>query len=157
MTIQRVGRVLVLVIAAVVAASGPQPQASSQTGMHDGMQQSGSHDHPSAKQNKVDIALTTDPSPAQKGNNTFRVKLTDQTGQPIAGAEVTITCFMPGMPSMNMPAMKTVIKGADKGGGLYEGKGALGSGGVWQVTITARKSGKTIATRKLTVRVTGGM
>jgi Cu(I)/Ag(I) efflux system membrane fusion protein/cobalt-zinc-cadmium efflux system membrane fusion protein len=86
-----------------------------------------------------------------------RVKLTDASGQPISAAEVTVTFFMPAMPSMNMAAMKTVIKGADKGGGMYEGKGDLASGGIWHVTITARQNGQVIATKKLTVKATGGM
>ena len=114
-------------------------------------------DNPSATQQKATIALATDPSPAQKGSNTIRVKLTDQEGKPIAGAQVTVTFFMPAMPEMNMAAMKTVIKGTDKGGGLYEGKGDLGSGGMWQVTITAQQNGQTIATKRLTVKATGGM
>ena len=114
-------------------------------------------DNPSATQKKVNIALTTDPSPAQKGSNSVRVKLTDQAGKAIAGTQVTVTFFMPAMPEMNMAAMKTVIRGADKGGGLYEGKGDLGSSGMWQVSITAQQNGQTIATKKLTVKSTGGM
>ena len=117
----------------------------------------GAHDNSSGTLKKATIALTTDPSPAQKGANTVRVKLADQTGQPISGAEVTVTFFMPAMPSMNMEAMKTVIKGADMGGGMYEGKGDLGSPGMWQVTITAKQNGETIATKKLTAKATGGM
>jgi nitrogen fixation protein FixH len=114
-------------------------------------------DNASTTQKKTAIALTTDPSPAQKGSNTIRVKLTDPAGKPIAGAQVTVTFFMEAMPTMNMPEMKTVIKGADKGGGMYEGKGDLGSGGMWQVTVTAQQHGQTIATKKLTVKATGGM
>lgn len=64
---------------------------------------------------KIAVRLTMEPSPAQKGSNTVRVKLTDSAGQPITGAEVTATFFMPAMPAMNMAAMKTVIKGANKG------------------------------------------
>jgi Cu(I)/Ag(I) efflux system membrane fusion protein/cobalt-zinc-cadmium efflux system membrane fusion protein len=106
---------------------------------------------------KIAVTLTMEPSPAQKGSNTVRVKLTDSAGQPVTGAEVTVTFFMPAMPAMNMAAMKTVIKGADEGGGLYEGKGDLASGGIWNVTITARQNGQVIATKKLTVKATGGM
>src|ERR1700676_145169 len=114
-------------------------------------------DNASATQKRSAIALTTDPSPAQKGSNTIRVKLTDPAGKPVAGAQVTVTFFMEAMPTMNMPEMKTVIKGADKGGGMYEGKGDLGSGGMWQVTVTAQQNGQTIATKKLTIKATGGM
>jgi hypothetical protein len=53
--------------------------------------------------------------------------------------------------------MKTVINATDKGGGMYEGTGDLGSGGTWQVTITASQNGQVIANRQLTVNATGGM
>jgi nitrogen fixation protein FixH len=114
-------------------------------------------DNASGTQKKNAIALTTDPSPAHKGSNTIRVKLTDPAGKPIVGAQVTVTFFMAAMPAMNMPEMKTVIGGADKGGGMYEGKGDLGSGGIWQVTVTAQQNGQTIATKKMTVKASGGM
>jgi len=114
-------------------------------------------DKPSGTPAKANIELTTTPSPAQKGSNTVRVKLTDPEGKPISGAEVTVTFFMAAMPSMNMPEMKTVIKGADRSDGVYEGKGDLGSAGMWEVTATAQQNGKTIVTKKLTVKATGGM
>src|SRR6266436_10074660 len=114
-------------------------------------------DKPSGTSAKAKIELTTPPSPAQKGSNTVRVKLTDPEGKPISGAEVTATFFMAAMPSMNMPEMKTIIKGMDKGAGVYEGEGNLGAGGMWEVTVTAKQNGQTIATKKLTVKATGGM
>ncbi len=110
---------------------------------------------PSAQ--KILVTLSTEPSPAHKGTNTVRVKLSDSSGQPVIGAEVSVTFLMPAMPEMNMAAMKTVIEGADKGGGMYEGKGDLASGGIWHVTIAARKNGQLIATKTLTVKATGGM
>lgn len=123
-------------------------------GLHPSMARA--QNNPSVAQAKANVDLTTDPSPAQKGSNMVRVKLTDPAGKPITGAEVTVTFFMEAMPAMNMPEMKTVIKGADKGRGMYEGKGDLGSGGIWQVTVTAQQGGKTIATKKLAVKATGG-
>ena len=69
---------------------------------------------------------------------------------------MAVTLSTAAMPSMNMPAMKTAVKGTDQGG-TYEGKGDLASGGIWQVTITARQKGQTIATKKLTLKTTGGM
>lgn len=105
---------------------------------------------------KAKVTFSTEPSPAQKGSNSVRVKLTDAAGKPISGADVTVTFFMAAMPSMNMPAMKTSIKTTDKGDGTYEGKGDLASGGMWQVTISAKQNGQTIATRKLTVKANGG-
>ena len=101
--------------------------------------------------------LSSDPAPPHKGSNVFRVKLTDASGSPISGAEVTVTFFMPAMPAMGMAAMRTPVALSDKGNGLYEGSGELGSGGTWQTTILAKKNGQTIASKQLSVNATGGM
>jgi Cu(I)/Ag(I) efflux system membrane fusion protein/cobalt-zinc-cadmium efflux system membrane fusion protein len=120
-----------------------------------GAGQAASMNAPAQQQAKVE--LTTDPDPPHKGANTIRVKLTGQDGKPIAGANVSVTFFMAAMPAMGMAAMKTVINASDKGGGVYEGKGDLSSGGTWQVTIRAQQNGQTIANKQLTVNATGGM
>jgi Cu(I)/Ag(I) efflux system membrane fusion protein/cobalt-zinc-cadmium efflux system membrane fusion protein len=106
---------------------------------------------------QANVEMTTDPNPPRKGNNTVRVKLTGQDGIPITGANVTVTFYMAAMPAMGMAAMKTVINATDKGAGMYEGQGDLGSGGTWQVTIRAQQNGQTIANKQLTVNATGGM
>jgi Cu(I)/Ag(I) efflux system membrane fusion protein/cobalt-zinc-cadmium efflux system membrane fusion protein len=103
------------------------------------------------------VELTSDPSPPAKGNNTFRVKLVAANGSPMSGAQVNVTFYMAAMPAMGMAAMKTSVDLSDKSNGLYESKGSLGSGGTWQVTITARQNGKPIANRQLTINATGGM
>src|SRR5229473_291443 len=108
-------------------------------------------------QAQANLDLTTDPTPPKKGSNTVRVKLTGQDGKPIIGAQVRVTFFMAAMPAMGMAAMNTTINASDKGGGMYEGNGELGSGGTWQVTVTAQQNGQTIATKHLTVNATGGM
>jgi Cu(I)/Ag(I) efflux system membrane fusion protein/cobalt-zinc-cadmium efflux system membrane fusion protein len=103
------------------------------------------------------IEFNTEPSPPHKGGNTFRVKLTDASGNPITDAQVSVTFYMPAMPSMGMAAMKTTSTLSGKGNGLYEGTGELGSGGTWQVTITAQKNGQTLASKQMNVSATGGM
>jgi Cu(I)/Ag(I) efflux system membrane fusion protein/cobalt-zinc-cadmium efflux system membrane fusion protein len=108
-------------------------------------------------QQQASVELTTDPDPPHKGSNTVRVKLTGQDGKPITGASVTVSFFMAAMPAMGMAAMKTVINASDKGRGIYEGKGYLGSHGTWQVTIRAQQNGQTIANKQLTLDATGGM
>jgi len=108
-------------------------------------------------QQHANVELTTDPEPPHKGSNIVRVTLTGQDGKPIAGANVTVTFFMPAMPAMGMSAMKTVVSATDKGGGMYEGKADLGSGGTWQVTIRAQQNGQTMASKQLTLNATGGM
>jgi RND family efflux transporter MFP subunit len=103
------------------------------------------------------VAFSSDPNPPHKGSNVFRVKLTNANGAAISGAQVTLTFFMPAMPAMGMAAMRTVVAMNEKGNGVYEGSGQLGSGGTWQVTIIARKNGQTIVSKQLNVNATGGM
>jgi RND family efflux transporter MFP subunit len=106
---------------------------------------------------KVNIDLTTDPNPPQKGTNIFRVKITNADGSPATGAEVTAGFYMAAMPVMGMAAMNTTAKLNEKGNGLYEGSGSLGSRGTWQVTISVQKNGHLIAAKQLHMNATGGM
>jgi Cu(I)/Ag(I) efflux system membrane fusion protein/cobalt-zinc-cadmium efflux system membrane fusion protein len=91
------------------------------------------------------------------GANTVRVTLTGSDGKPLAGAQVTANFLMPAMPAMGMAAQHAAVTLGDKGNGLYEGSLQLGSGGTWQVTVTAQRGGQTIATKQLSVNVAGGM
>lgn len=110
-----------------------------------------------AAQSQANVELTTDPSPPHKGSNTVHVKLISSDGKPVTGGQVTVTFFMAAMPAMGMSAMKTVINANDKGGGMYEGKGDLGSGGTWQATVTATQNGQVIVSKRFTLNATGGM
>jgi Cu(I)/Ag(I) efflux system membrane fusion protein/cobalt-zinc-cadmium efflux system membrane fusion protein len=103
------------------------------------------------------IELSTDPSPPLPGRNRVEVKLAGANGAPIAGAQVTATFFMAAMPAMGMAAMRVSAQLADRGGGAYEGTVELASGGAWQVTVVAQKSGKTLATQQFTLAAAGGM
>jgi RND family efflux transporter MFP subunit len=106
---------------------------------------------------KANIDFTSDPNPPRKGSNVFRVKLKGANGTPTTGAEVSVKFYMAAMPAMGMAAMNTTAKLTEKGNGFYEGSGSLGSGGTWQVTISAQKSGQVIATKQLRVNASGGM
>ena len=103
------------------------------------------------------IDFTTEPTPPQNGQNVFRVRLTDSKGGTISGAQVTVRFYMAATPAMGMASMNTTAALTDKGNGLYEGAGSLGSAGTWQVAITAQKNGQTIASKQLSVTATGGM
>ena len=103
------------------------------------------------------IELSTEPSPPRKGANTIRVRLTGSDGKPVAGAQVTVTFFMPAMPAMGMGAQHAAATLADQGQGVYSGSLQLGSGGSWQVTVAAARNGQTIATKQLSLDVAGGM
>ena len=106
---------------------------------------------------RVNVEFSTDPNPPQKGSNIFRVKLTNTDGSSTAGADVTATFYMAAMPAMGMAAMNATTKLVEKGNGMYEGSGLLGSGGTWQVTISVQQNGQVIATKQLHVNATGGM
>ncbi|HET7103631.1 MAG TPA: efflux RND transporter periplasmic adaptor subunit [Terracidiphilus sp.] len=106
--------------------------------------------------NQGTIAFSSSPDPARKGENVFRVRLTETNGSPISGAQVMAAFFMAAMPAMGMSAMKTAVTLTDKGNGLYEGVGTLGSSGTWQVTVRAQKNGQTIVTKQFGLTVARG-
>jgi len=112
---------------------------------------------PGAEQTKAAAELTTDPSPPRKGKNKVRVRLADTGGAPISGAQVSVRFYMAGMPAMGMAEMNVVANLRDEGNGTYGGQIELGSGGTWQVTITAQRSGQTLLTKRLNLSATGGM
>jgi Cu(I)/Ag(I) efflux system membrane fusion protein/cobalt-zinc-cadmium efflux system membrane fusion protein len=103
------------------------------------------------------IDLSSDPTPPHKGANTVRVKVTGADGNPVTGAQTSITFFMPAMPAMGMAAMRAVTTLAEKGNGVYEGPLELQTGGTWQVTVTVQRNGPTVASKQLSLAVTGGM
>jgi multidrug efflux pump subunit AcrA (membrane-fusion protein) len=130
--------------AALGSFNPPQQNASSAAGQSP---------HPS----QIKIEMTTQPSTPQKGKNTVRIQLTGADGKTVDGVQITATFFMPAMPAMGMAAEHANAALAAKGQGIYEGPLELDSGGTWQVTITVLRAGAAIATKKLTVDVTGGM
>jgi RND family efflux transporter MFP subunit len=101
--------------------------------------------------------LITNPYPAHKGRNTITVKLTSADGKAVGDAKVTVQFFMAAMPEMGMSEMKTSAQLSPQANGSYAGQLELGSGGTWQVTITAEQGGKLILTKRLNVSATGGM
>jgi RND family efflux transporter MFP subunit len=110
-----------------------------------------------APTHQIRIELSTDPDPPHKGANAVKVKVTDASGKPVAGAEVSVTFFMAAMPAMGMAATRAVAALTNKSNGLYEGPVQLQTGGTWQITITVQRGGQTIATKQLSASATGGM
>lgn len=106
---------------------------------------------------EVAVDFSTQPSPPHKGSNTVRVRLVAAGGKPIAAAQVNVTFYMPAMPAMGMAAVKKTAALTAKADGTYEGGLDLPSGGSYQVTVTAQRSGKTIAYKQFTVNAEGGM
>jgi len=103
------------------------------------------------------VELSTEPTPPRKGSNLVRVRLWDEKGSAVPGAQVMTTFFMAAMPAMGMAAMRTAVTLSDRGNGVYEGAAELPSGGTWQVTVVAKKGEQVVASQQLSVNVTGGM
>jgi len=103
------------------------------------------------------ISVRTKPDPPERGRNRLIVTLSDSFGRPVDGAEVAIGIYMPAMPAMGMAEMRTSAKAVARGAGVYEADVTLESGGTWQVTVVADKSGRRIATSRLSIAARGGM
>jgi RND family efflux transporter MFP subunit len=103
------------------------------------------------------VEFSTEPSTPSKGANLYRVKLTGADGAPVSGAQVSVRSYMPGMPQMGMAAINVLTPLSEKGGGIYEARVNLDSGGTWQLTVTATKNGNAVAKKQLSMDAEGGM
>jgi RND family efflux transporter MFP subunit len=90
------------------------------------------------------VDLVTEPDPPRAGDNSFVVSVRDAAGAPVADATVTVTLFMPAMPSMDMPAMRSQATLLAQGAGQYRGRVEVGMSGRWDVTIDVVRGGRTI-------------
>ena len=99
------------------------------------------------------ITFRSTAEPPKTGENVFEVTVKDPAGQPVADADVVVQLFMPAMPTMNMPAMRSEIKLAPAGGGLYRGPGQVAMGGRWDVTVTVSNDGRRIGSRQFALVV----
>lgn len=98
----------------------------------------------------VNITFKSDPDPARTGDNTFEAMVM-QGGQPVNDATVSAEFFMPAMPAMKMPEMRSKMDLAPAGNGAYRGKGQVMMAGTWDVTVRAVRNGQELATQKVTV------
>jgi uncharacterized GH25 family protein len=97
-----------------------------------------------------EITFKSDPDPVKTGENTFEVMVM-QDGKPVNDASVSAEFYMPAMPQMKMPEMRTKTDLAPAGDGVYRGKGQVMMAGNWDVTVIAMRGGQELGTKKLTV------
>jgi RND family efflux transporter MFP subunit len=97
------------------------------------------------------ITFRTVPDPPKTGDNQLEATVKDASGKPIDDAEVSVQFFMPAMPTMNMPAMKSDAKLAPAGGGVYRGSGQVMMAGRWDATVTVVRGGQRLGTKQLPV------
>ena len=97
------------------------------------------------------ITFRTVPDPPKTGDNQLEATVKDASGKPIDDADVTVQFYMPAMPTMNMPPMKSEAKLAPIGGGVYRGNGQVMMAGKWDTTVTVTRGGQRLGTTQLPV------
>jgi hypothetical protein len=97
----------------------------------------------------LDIMLTSKPSPPKTGDNTFEVMIKDAAGKPVTDAEVTAMFFMAKMGTM--PEMKNNVTLKHEKEGRYVGTGQVMMAGKWDVTVSVKRAGKEIGSKKFPV------
>lgn len=95
------------------------------------------------------ITFRTVPDPPKTGDNQLEATVKDAGGRPIDDADVTVQFFMPAMPTMNMPPMRSEARLAPAAGGVYRGSGQVMMAGRWDVTVSVKQSGKEVGQKKL--------
>ena len=96
----------------------------------------------------VEITFRPQPDPPRTGDSTFEVSVKDRAGQPVTDADAVVQLFMPAMPTMNMPAMRSEAKLSHVGGGVYRGPGQVVMAGRWEVTVTVSRAGQRLGSRQ---------
>ena len=95
------------------------------------------------------IEVSVKPSPPRVGPNELTVRLRDTSAKPITDAQVTVTFFMPAMPSMGMGAVQQRATLSHAGNGEYRGRLEVPNRGNWRVTVSARRAGEPLASKQL--------
>ncbi len=98
----------------------------------------------------VEVMFTSEPDPPRMGENTFEVMVMSEN-QPVTDADVSVEFFMPAMPAMKMAEMRNSIPLKHEGGGRYRGAGNVMMAGSWDATVSVKRSGQEIGSRKLQV------
>ncbi len=107
-------------------------------------------DRPASRQ-ALDITFRPLADPPRTGDNTFEVSVRSQAGAAVADADVSVTLFMPAMPTMNMPAMRNETRLPAVGGGIYRGPGQVMMSGRWEATVTVTKDGQRVGSKQFAV------
>jgi RND family efflux transporter MFP subunit len=106
---------------------------------------------PAATPSGTQITFRTLPDPPKTGENQLEATVKDAGGTPIDDAEISVRFFLPAMPTMNMPAMRSDAKLSPAGGGVYRGTGHVMMAGRWDATVTVTRGGQRLGTKQLLV------
>jgi hypothetical protein len=106
---------------------------------------------PSAPLRAVDIDLTSVPDPPRAGMAQFQATVRGKDGQPVTDATVTLVLYMPPMPSMNMPAMRSETALGHAGSGTYRGSLDVMMNGRWEATVTVMRGSERLGSKQMTL------
>lgn len=106
---------------------------------------------PDRESGSLRIDYRGDPDPPREGDNDVQVTIAQDDGSRLTDAEVSITYYMPAMPSMNMPEMRDVFSLSHQGEGTYSGTVRLSMGGTWQVTVAVARRGEAVGKKRFTI------
>jgi uncharacterized GH25 family protein len=98
----------------------------------------------------LEITFTTEPDPPKAGENTLDVMVMSG-GQPVTDADVSVEFFMAAMPSMNMAEMRNSVPLKHEGAGRYRGAGNVMMAGTWDATVTVKRGGQELGSRKVSI------
>jgi len=101
-----------------------------------------------ASASAIDIVFRSLPDPPKTGESTFEVAVKDESRKPVTDADVSVLQFMPAMPTMNMPAVRSETKLPHAGDGVYRGPALVMMAGRWDVTVTVSKGGRQIGRKQ---------
>lgn len=134
----------------LLVAGCSKPSDSAGSGA-DSTAQQGVQALPAGTGQTLDVAFASDPNPVRSGDNTLTITVKQLDGTAVDDASVSAQFYMPAMPSMNMPEMRSEFAFAPKGGGLYEASGELVMGGTWNVTINVHPASGAPETRTFSI------
>ena len=97
------------------------------------------------------VTFHTEPAIPKPGDATAIVTIATPDGAPMTDADVQVVLFMAGMPTMNMPAMRTEARLLPASAGTYRGTVQVMTPGRWDVTVTVRRSGQLLTTQQFAV------
>ncbi|RMH39064.1 MAG: efflux RND transporter periplasmic adaptor subunit, partial [Deltaproteobacteria bacterium] len=83
----------------------------------------------------VALDVSVRPDPPRQGRNALVIRVRDASGNPVTGAHVTASVWMPAMGSM--PEMRSEGRVVEQGGGTYRADFDLAMGGTWTVDVAA--------------------
>jgi hypothetical protein len=98
----------------------------------------------------VEVTFRSEPDPPNTGENMFEAMVMSG-GQPVTDADVSVEFFMAAMPAMNMAEMRNTVPLKHEGAGRYRGTGNVMMAGAWDATVSVKRNGQEIGTRKVSV------